>query len=374
MNNQSLILYNENTYVKASGLLVDSLSIVEVFLNSLHLTENYSLIEELTKIYSDIFCDEILESNILFELTQVPTSLSIRRSWENLDRHNSFWHINLKLKTDEIKYLDNLYGNKLSRILKFYKNLFSNIDNPAKSIGADIKLKYHLFLESLRSEINEFVKSNMDRKIIEGREKLSEQKISRFPFPGFYHMTHIDNLASILEHGLLSHNRAHLANLVRVDISNQIVNSRRNRKEPVHNKSLHDYVPLYINPLNAMSYVKFKEKQMDDIVQLEILPHVAAQTQEVLITDGNAASGSTSFYGDIEAFNQLNWPVLNMKFWCNFPDGKRIICSEVLLPEEIKLTYIQKIICNNQPMIEKICKLFPNRFGIKVELDKKLYF
>ena len=64
------------------------------------------------------------------------------------------------------------------------------------------------------------------------------------------HMTHIDNLAGILANGLLAHNNDHQ----QVDISNQAVNSRRSKPEPVYNKSIHDYVPFYFNSKNAMLY------------------------------------------------------------------------------------------------------------------------
>ena len=72
------------------------------------------------------------------------------------------------------------------------------------------------------------------------------------------HMTHIDNLSSILDNGLISHNNPYCKR----DISNQGVNARRERIEPIYNKKIHDYVPFYMNIRNPMLYVVQKNKEM----------------------------------------------------------------------------------------------------------------
>jgi len=372
LNNATLILFNNNTYTELCKSLIHSLSEIEEFLSSLNEEQDYSQIKKLETIYSDVFNSEIVKQHILFEHSLVPTSLSVRRSWDNLNSENSFSHLNLKLISEEILCLDELYSQRLSRILKFYKNLFSNIDNPSRIVPKGIKEKYQKFLDQLREEINQFLHASSEREIIESREKISAVKLTKFPFPGLYHMTHIDNLEGILKHGLFSHTKAHNEKLIKVDISNQSANSKRARIEEVHHKSLHDYVPLYINPKNAMSYAK--RELMKEIIMFEVIPHIAAQTKEILITDGNAASYSTNFYEDLEALNNLKWEVLNAGYWANFEDGKRIRCAEILIPEEIKLTFVQRIVCNNEALIDRICKHFPNRFGIKVELDKSLFY
>jgi hypothetical protein len=76
-----------------------------------------------------------------------------------------------------------------------------------------------------------------------------------------YHMTHVDNIPSILKYGL----QAHGNDFQKRDISNQEVNSRRSRREPIYGKRIHDYVPFYFSPRNPMLYVQNNE---EDIVIL----------------------------------------------------------------------------------------------------------
>lgn len=79
-----------------------------------------------------------------------------------------------------------------------------------------------------------------------------------------FHMTHIENLQSIFEHGLLPHNNLYK----KQDISNIEVNCRRRRLDPIYKRSLHDYVPFYFNPRNAMLY-SVQSKYKDEIVILK---------------------------------------------------------------------------------------------------------
>lgn len=373
MNSTELILFNRNTYIKVCKYLSDSLDSVELFIEKMHVHEEYGTLSRIKHLYIEIFNKKLLSNHISFEISQIPSSLYLRKPSE-LNTQNSFFHISLKLKTESIISLDKIYEGRLSRLLKFYKNLFSNIDNPSKSIGENIQSKYRKFLVELKGEIETFIKSHYSRQIIGQREKLSEQKLHNLPFPGFYHMTHVKNLENILANGLLSHTKAYQENLVQVDISNQSVNSRRSREDSIYHKPLHDYVPLYINPLNAMLYVKTRQNQINDIILFEVLPHIVAQTKEIIISDGNAASNATSFYGNLNDFDNLDWKILNAGYWCGFPDGKRIRCSEILIPEKIGLTYIQRIICNSEVMADKVCHLFPNKFGIFVDVDKKMFY
>lgn len=56
-----------------------------------------------------------------------------------------------------------------------------------------------------------------------------------------YHLTHVDNMPSILKHGLLSHNSAHARGLVMEDLSDPDVQDRRADRRR-GDRPLHDYV------------------------------------------------------------------------------------------------------------------------------------
>ena len=121
--------------------------------------------------------------------------------------------------------------------------------------------------------------------------------LSNYGVEYIYHMTHIDNIPGILKYGLQAHGNSHQ----KIDISNQDVNNRRVRREPVYGKRIHDYVPFYFSSRNAMLYAQYNE---DDIVILELDASLMYESG-VIFTDGNASSSSTQFYSDLADLDDL---------------------------------------------------------------------
>jgi len=144
-----------------------------------------------------------------------------------------------------------------------------------------------------------------------------------------FHMTHIDNLMSILEHGIFSHNTA--PNYL--DISNPDVNSRRERADPIHKKSLHEYVPLYFNPRNAMLYEKQAEYR-SDIVVLEVARRVCLSNY-TLFTERNAAANGCRFAYCLSDVRKFDWPNIQCRNWIKNGfvnvDIKQLMMSECLV-------------------------------------------
>lgn len=188
-----------------------------------------------------------------------------------------------------------------------------------------------------------------------------ENTLNDFGIRFIYHMTHKSNLENILVNGLLSHNSAHKQKLTRTDISDLDVNSRREK--------VHDYVPFYFNPKNPMLY-KRKSIQTDIIIlcfDRNLLKN------ELMFTDGNAASNSTNFFTKIKDLGKLNWSIINSEYWSDFIDGKRIRCSEVLIPNKVGINYLKKVICNDAECYSYISKKLQTE-NIKAEINADFYF
>lgn len=186
----------------------------------------------------------------------------------------------------------------------------------------------------------------------------------------FYHMTHKKNIFNIFKYGLLSHNYAHSKGIVKVDISDHDVNDRRTRKDPFYNKSLHDYVPFYINPKNPMLYVRKNEQ--DDILLIGVKP-MKLLNRSFLITDGNAASDYTNFSDSATFLASLDWQVLKADYWNSFQDGKRKRCAEVLIPTSVPLTDIGEIVSNNNYSLGYARKAGEG-YNINFVVRKEFYF
>lgn len=188
-----------------------------------------------------------------------------------------------------------------------------------------------------------------------------ETVLNDFGIQYLYHMTHKTNLENILQNGLLSHNMAHSRGLTKTDISDERVNRRRDK--------VHDFVPFYFNPKNPMLYRR--KNMQSDIIILCIDRNVLQMNLK--FTDGNAASSSTKFYSNIKDLEKLNWSIINSEYWSDFIDGKRIRCSEVLIPNEVKIGNIKKIFCFNSET-EGYVKNKVGDFEITVTVNEDFYF
>jgi len=186
----------------------------------------------------------------------------------------------------------------------------------------------------------------------------------RYHINYFYHMTHIDNVASILKHGLLSHTNS----FVKQDISNHSVNSRRARREPIYYRSIHSYVPFYFNPKNAMLYAR--RDMQEDIVILVFDKSIFFE-DGAIFTDGNASADATRFFKNPNDLDKLNWDcIFYSEYWNDFVDGKRQRMAELLVPNRVSSSKIAKIICSNSGT-KRVLERLTN---IRIEVNPYQYF
>ena len=216
------------------------------------------------------------------------------------------------------------------------------------------------------------------RRIQKEKEDIVIKICNRYGITGLFHMTHISNLESILNHGLLSHTKAREDGFMKVDIANNDVNYRRAHPEPIHNRPIHDYAPLYFNPHNPMLYVR--KNMQSDIVLVEFSPTVFLK-DNVIFSDGNAAvhttatyNNRTEFYSDLNDLSKLDWECINADYWNDYPDGKRIKCAEVLVPDIIEASYITRIHYSPSLMNTKPLERIAKQHNIDIVCSPELYF
>ncbi len=185
-------------------------------------------------------------------------------------------------------------------------------------------------------------------------------------FQYLYHMTHIQNLASILKSGMLAKSVLTRNRVAIADISDSSVQARRERIEPIYNRSIHDYVPFYLSPRNPMLYRR-KEIQ-DNIIMLAVSTQVLSNHPH-LFTDGNAASNATLFSDDENVLSGSR-DVLRATFWSDYEDGKRRRCAEVLVYSHVESSFIEMIACSNTVTQAQIATLT----RIHSVVDRGLYF
>lgn len=190
-----------------------------------------------------------------------------------------------------------------------------------------------------------------------------------------YHMTHIDNLDSILEHRLLPHKTVEYYDISHHEICDEEVMSIDREYQ---NKDLHRYIRFYLNPRNPMLYRRRNIQQDLILLQVRISNLIdLAGKDSIIITDGNAASASTTgvAYADLSK-DFLNEECLYGKSWNKFPDGKRERCAELLLSKKsFNILYCSAIYVYNQEMVDKVNKIF-GKYNLtkRVFVSDYLYF
>ena len=159
-----------------------------------------------------------------------------------------------------------------------------------------------------------------------------------------FHMTDYNNLKNILLHGLQNHYNAYK----KVDISNREVNDRREKVEHIYGRKIHDYVPFYFNPRNAMLY---KNRNNARVVILGLDVRVIKDHRTgVLISDRNAAVNNARFskyLPDLQNQNFINFNEVFSQRWYNKDvknyDVMQKMMAEILIDDIVCSRYIRSV-------------------------------
>ena len=196
----------------------------------------------------------------------------------------------------------------------------------------------------------------------------------------FYYITHIDNLKSILKNGILSRNQIKNENnlLVKLGLADRIksIHSedivQRRKNKTFNNKPLWSYVNLYFQPRNPMLYVVTKNFQVKNIIVLQINSDVI-NSDDVGITDGNAASNDTHYFTDTnQGLATLTQEQFNKEYWNDSDDAKREIMAELLVYNYIPKEKIIGIYTANEEVANRLRKEITGPLNIMP--NRKMFF
>ena len=164
-----------------------------------------------------------------------------------------------------------------------------------------------------------------------------------------FHMTDRNNLQNILLHGLQNHYNTYK----QVDISNQEVNARREKIERIYGHKIHDYVPFYFNPRNAMLY---RNRSNARVIILGLDVRVIKDHRNgFLISNRNASADEAKFsknLPDLQDPNFINFDDVFSSRWCNNGiannDIKQKMMAEILINDVVYSRYIRSIYVKDQ--------------------------
>jgi ssDNA thymidine ADP-ribosyltransferase DarT-like protein len=186
-----------------------------------------------------------------------------------------------------------------------------------------------------------------------------------------FYLTHMENLNSIMERGILSHSKAKSVPHKRIDMFE--VQERRRGKRISGGGLLHDYANLYFSARNPMLYKRKDEHK--DICVLRINREVL-NIPGVVVATGNAASEYTSFYPPESGIERLDRKLVFAKKWTDvnpIMQAKKSVakCAEVLVPDFVSPKLIFGVYVSSKETEVSLASIYPN---LQIEQNQIISF
>lgn len=189
-----------------------------------------------------------------------------------------------------------------------------------------------------------------------------------------YYITHIDNLSSILERGILSHEQIEKERVQPARIYHTDIVNRKREKNTPDRKSLWSYTNLYFQARNPMMYRVVHEKGAKDLVVISVSKKIL-QIPGIFITDGNAANDPTQFYFPSDGLKMLGqqWKIIQNEWWNNLDGSKRKIMAECLVPDSVSPEFINSVYVTDEETQTRISGMVGYR-SISIIPEPKMFF
>ena len=167
-----------------------------------------------------------------------------------------------------------------------------------------------------------------------------------------YYITHVDNLPSIFEKGILSHQRIRSEGIQNTTIYLKHLVNKRRQKYTSDGKNLWHYANLFFQPRNSMLYYVIRKEGQQNITVLRI-SNALLQRRGIFITDGIASNKLTRIYPQPEGLKvlQAQQEFLQSRSWISWNHSealKRRLMAECLVPNQVDPKDIQQFIVADQ--------------------------
>ncbi len=189
-----------------------------------------------------------------------------------------------------------------------------------------------------------------------------------------YHLTHINNLPSILGTGGLGcTSQLDRRGFARTNIAYDSIQSTRSRTSVPCGPGggLHDYVPLFFAPRSPMLFTvkngnvpAYRGGQESLIHLMTTVATVITAGRPFVFTDGHATMQPTCFYDDISDLDEVNWGVMASTTWYDtpaLPDRKRRRQAEFLVHTHLPWRLIREVGVYSAAMQQKVLDLIADQ-------------
>lgn len=185
-----------------------------------------------------------------------------------------------------------------------------------------------------------------------------------------YHITHVQNLESIIRFGGLFCDRvAAEQRLQSIGIAHSHIKERRSRRRvPTSRRgTLADYVPFYFAPRSPMLYSihggyveQFRDGQGRVLHLVSNAEAVQAAGRAFTFTEGHGVIAYSQFYEDLADLEKVDWAVMRSTWWNDTVedmDRKRRRQAEFLVYEFFPWSLVWKIGVMDNGMVHKVNRI-----------------
>jgi len=181
----------------------------------------------------------------------------------------------------------------------------------------------------------------------------------------------LENIPSVLTHGILSHERA--ANLSHRSVALQVVQDLRDLKQVPGGLKLHQYANLYFDARNPM--LSKRRNEAEELCILRISTAVLS-ISGVVLADSNASSKYARFLApwqwrhlDFDDIFAPNWkhPDDQIAEWRH--SARK--CAEILVPHQVAPAHLLGAYVVNQEAAGRLKAL---RFPLPIVINSALFF
>lgn len=175
-----------------------------------------------------------------------------------------------------------------------------------------------------------------------------------------YHITHVDNLRSIVEHQCLWSDAQRLKQRIgNVNIGHAHIKQRRlMRPVPVASKGfLGEYVPFNFCSRSVMLYAICRNNVagyadgQDPVVHLvSSIEAVAASGRPWAFTDRHADLGYARYFDDLANLNEVDWNAMPLTWWKNVKEQRQ---AEFLVHDWFPWSCVEKITVYNDAIAKR---------------------
>jgi O-acetyl-ADP-ribose deacetylase (regulator of RNase III) len=160
-----------------------------------------------------------------------------------------------------------------------------------------------------------------------------------------FYITHVNNIKSILEKGILCHKRIEELGIGFERIYNKdVVKKRESITVPGDGRNLWDFANFYFQPRNPMLYNVISNKPVSEIAVIGI-DKCILDRNDIFLAKGNAAHSQTEIVPATEKRKAISeiMKEVDRDYWNEVDGSKRKIMAECLVPELVPPQYIRSI-------------------------------